>query len=186
MNIGDIKISTKGGDKGYTSLFSGERVSKNHPAMRCQAELDMLDSTIGLIYEYIGDFKELSPILKKIQKRMIYLKGEIATHPRAWPEYRKKQKPISKKDVEYIDNCSENIKTHLGEQGYEVTGWVMYGSEGHLSARFDHLRAECRKCEVMLYDLDENLNNASISEDIKQYINRLSDFFYLLARYVQI
>jgi ATP:cob(I)alamin adenosyltransferase len=176
-------ISTKGGDKGETSLWSGERVPKNHPAIKCVCELDLLDSAIGMIYEYLDDQKELHKSLIKIQKRFIDLKGEIATHPRSWSDFYKNFKPITEKDVEYIDGCCDAVRGFLESEGYEITGWIRYGEEGKVSAQLDYIRGLCRKCEINVYDLEDKLTGAKISDPIKQYINRLSDYFYLLARY---
>jgi len=178
-------ITTCGGDKGETSLWSGERVPKNHPAIKCVCELDLFDSLIGTMYEYIDDKKELHKSLIKIQQRFVDLKGEIATHPRSWTDFYKNFKPIKQKDVEYLDTCCDNVKSFLEEQGYEISGWIRYGHEGRVSAHLDYLRAVCRKCEVSLYDLEDVLIDAQISPYIKQYINRLSDYLYLLARYVR-
>lgn len=176
-------ISTKTGDTGQTSLWSGERVSKNHPAMKAESSLDMLDTSIGVMYEYLDDYKELRGSLRKIQTRMRHLKGEVATHPRAWDDFRKRHNPIVKKDVDNLDLWCENIRQNLSDNDYEIKGFVRYGKEGIVSARFDRLRAECRDAEGVLYDLDDAMSNASISSEIKQYINRLSDYFWLLARY---
>lgn len=176
-------ITTRGGDNGETSLWSGERVAKNHPAIKCVCELDLFDSAIGEIYNNLDGVEELYKTFIKIQTRFVDLKGEISTHPRSWPDFYKKFKPINQKDIDYLDKCCDNIKLFLEGTGYEITGWVRYGSEGKVSAHLDYLRAVCRKCEVAIYDLESVLKDVEISPYIKQYINRLSDYLYLLARY---
>lgn len=177
-------IITKTGDGGETSLWSGERVSKNHPAIKCVCELDLFDSAIGLLYSDLNN-KTLINTLNKVQSRLVQLKGELATHPISWDDFRKKFDIIKQKDVEYIEAKCEKIKQKLEESDYQITGWIQYGAEGPLSAKFDHLRGLCRKCEVAIYDLDAGLMNASVSVYIKQYVNRLSDLLYLMARLVR-
>lgn len=183
-------ISTKTGDSGQTSLWSGERVSKNHPAIKCVCEIDLLDSYIGLIYEDLNqeqiDHLEIKDSLQKIQSRLIDLKGEIATHPLAWEKYKKKNKAISPVDVDYLDQACQSIKSVLESQNYKIKGWIQYGSEGKLSAKIDYLRALVRRSEIEIYMLNDNLINASLNQNILQYINRLSDYFYWVARYLRI
>jgi cob(I)alamin adenosyltransferase len=183
------KISTKGGDLGETSLWSGERVPKNHPAIKCGSKIDLMDSYIGLIYSDLNlarvDHIEINDSLQKIQSRLTYLKGEIATHPREWEKYKKKYKAISPVDVDYLDQAGESIKKALESDGYKITGWVQYGSEGKISAKFDYLRALVRDVEIVIYDLEDKITSASINKYIKEYINRLSDYFYWIARYLR-
>jgi cob(I)alamin adenosyltransferase len=183
------KISTKGGDLGETSLWSGERVPKNHPAIKCGSKIDLMDSYIGLIYSNLDlnkyDHIEIHDSLQKIQSRLTYLKGEIATHPREWVKYKKKHKAISPVDVDYLDQAGESIKKVLESDEYKIKGWIQYGSEGKISAKFDYLRALVRDVETEIYDLEDKLINAEINKSIKQYINRLSDYFYWIARYLR-
>ena len=181
-------ISTKGGDNGETSLWSGDRVSKNHPAIKCVCELDLFDSAIGLIYSKLNDsitHLEIADSLDKIQSRLVYLKGEIATHPREWDKFRKKFKPITDVDVDYIDKACQNFKEALEGQGYEIKGWIRYGEEGDISAIIDYCRGLCRKSEIEIYELDDALIHSKISEPIKKYMNRLSDYLFWIARFLR-
>lgn len=177
-------ISTKTGDGGETSLWSGGRVKKNHPSIKCVGELDLFDSAIGLLYKDLNN-KTIINILNKVQSRLVQLKGEIATHPIEWDNFKKTFDSIKQKDVDYLDAKCLKIKEKLEASDYEITGWIQYGSEGSLSAQFDYVRGLCRKCEVSIYDLEEALLNASISVYIKQYINRLSDLLYYIGRFLR-
>jgi cob(I)alamin adenosyltransferase len=178
-------IITKTGDKGETSLWSGERVEKNHFAIKCVAELDYLDSAIGVSYQYLDIYKDVSLFFQKIQSRLITLKGEIATHPLAWKKFYENFDYIKEIDTEELEKECAEIKLKLEKSGYKITGWIRYGEEGEVSAYIDYLRAICRKCEIAIYDLNEKLVNAQISSNIKIYINRLSDYFYWVARYLK-
>lgn len=183
------KISTKTGDSGQTSLWSSERVEKNHPAIKCVGELDLFDSSLGLVYSKLNKddliHLEIWDSLSKIQSRLVYLKGEIATHPRKWNEFKKKFPSISDVDVDYLDKSSDKIKSVLEDQCYEIKGWIQYGDDGELSALIDYCRGLCRKSEIQIYDLEEVLTNATISDSIKKFINRLSDYLYWVARYLR-
>jgi len=175
-------ISTKTGDKGETSLWSGQRVPKNHPAIKCVCEIDLFDSSMGLLHDLI-QHSNVYGVIIDIQFDLVYLKGEIATHPRDWNKYRKNNKYISQSNVKYLDKKCDEIKTKLENKEYKISGWVIYGGEGRISAHFDYIRSLCRKVEIEIYNLDDKIKDENISESIKQYINRLSDYLYLLARY---
>lgn len=179
-------ITTKTGDNGKTSLWSGEKVPKNHPAIRCISKLDTFDSYMGVVVnEYIGECYEydVKSFLIEIQKRFINLKGEIATHPRSWSKFCENFDPINKDDIEKLDNHCDYIKNILEKRGYTINGWIRYGSEGRTSSHLDYLRAICRECEISIYNLNDSIRDESISPNIKQYINRLGDYLFLLARY---
>lgn len=177
-------IITKTGDKGKTSLWSGERVEKNHFTIRCLSELDYLDSAIGVSYQYLKGDTDVSLFLNKIQSRLVNLKGEIATHPLHWKKFYEDFDYIKDSDIKDLEEECNRIKKILEEYGYKIIGWIRYGEEGDASAYMDYVRSICRKCEVEIYDLDEKLINAEISKNIKIYINRLSDYFYWVARYL--
>ncbi len=178
-------ISTKTGDNGETSLWSGERVAKNHPAIKCVCELDLLDSSIGIIYSHLKNVEDSnSKTLREIQERLIYLKGEICTHPKDWSKFYKEHSAISEKDVDFINDSCDSLKEMLEKRNYKIKGWVRYGDEGNLSSIVDYTRCLARKSEIEVYNLDDELINSSISTPIKKYINRLSDYFYWLARFL--
>jgi|AntRauTorckE6833_2_1112554.scaffolds.fasta_scaffold07147_2 cob(I)alamin adenosyltransferase len=168
-------ISTKSGDTGTTSLYSGERLLKSNGIFECLAKLDSLDSYLGILRN-VGLDHTIADSILKIQDRLIYLKGEIATHPSKWGDYKKKQPAISPVDVDYLDKCGERLRTMLEEQEYKITGWVLYGDEGLKSSHIDMARALCREAEVYVTKLTSD-------NYITQYINRLSDYLYWVARF---
>jgi cob(I)alamin adenosyltransferase len=165
-------------------LWSGEKVKKNHPVMVCLCELEIFDSALSLSYEFISDHKDIFKSIKKIQLRLVELKGEINTHPRCWADFYKKCKPIKNKDLEYLDNCYEKLNKKFKDIS-QIEFHSTYGEEGKASAYFDHLNNLCKKCEIVLYNLDDVISDAEISVYIKQYLNKLSQYLFLIARYVK-
>lgn len=164
-----------------TELWSGEKVKKNHPAMICLCELEIFDSVLSLSYDFITDHKDILKSIKKIQFRLIDLKSEIATHPRFWNEFYKKCKPIKSKDVEYLDNCYQKLSEKFKNID-DIDFEPIYDQQSRGSAHFDYLVNLCKKCEIVLYNLDDKIQDAEISSYIKQYMSKLVDYLFLIAR----
>ena len=108
-----------------------------------------------------------------------------------WELYRKKNPAINESDVQALENMNANLKKMLEGEDYEITGWIRYGSEGYISARFDALGAFCREAEISIieleegYRLDRESSQSLINPNIKKYINRLSDTLFWVARYLR-
>jgi cob(I)alamin adenosyltransferase len=177
------QISTKTGDSGRTSLYSGEKVPKNSPAIKCVAKLDTFDSALGLIIPKLGNKKDVKQSIQHIQSRLVHLKGEIATSPMNWAFYIRRSEAINEDDVKYLDEKGNEIKSQLEEEDYEIKGWISYGAEGELSSLFDFARSLCREAEVEIADFAVVCGyEGELNKQIKVYINRLSDYLYWLAR----
>jgi cob(I)alamin adenosyltransferase len=176
-------ISTRSGDGGRTSLYSGEKVPKNSPAIKCVAKLDTFDSALGLIIPKLGNKKDVKQSIEHIQGRLVHLKGEIATSPMNWAFYLRRKEAISEDDVKYLDEKGNEIKSQLEEEDYEIKGWISYGAEGELSSLFDFARSLCREAEIEILNFEGSVGNeGELNKQIKIYINRLSDYLYWLAR----
>lgn len=179
-------ISTKRGDKGETSLWSGERVRKNHPSIKCLSEIDLMDSFLGIIKSKVSLETEDSntPVrqwIDSIQSDLVFIKGEIATSPENWDKYGRKYDRVSKESVLKIESFCDKIREVLEHSNYSISGWVKYGDGSTISAEIDVCRAYCRQSEIAIYDL-EDFYEIKVSEFIKEYLNRMSDFLYLMAR----
>jgi cob(I)alamin adenosyltransferase len=143
-------ITTRGGDKGLTGLFSGERVSKGSQVMETLSKFDALDSAIGVLRNTQGLRTTLEAELRSIQLRLIHFKGELAIHPSKWAALPDYLKPIALEDVTILDQSADAINKELERQGYQLNGWTIYGDEGPLTAYADNVRAACREAEVSL------------------------------------
>lgn len=172
-----MKIYTKTGDKGTTSLIGGTRVPKHHVRIETYGSTDELNAYIGLIRSQAID--EISKKnLKKIQTNLFTVGSELATDP-------KKAKFKSGKDrlniVIINDEAIEFLEQEIdrmNEKLAPITHFVLPG--GHPTVSYCHIaRCVCRRAErqaTALYEL------MPFDEHILQYLNRLSDYLFVLAR----
>ena len=172
-----MKIYTKTGDKGTTSLFSGTRVPKHHIRIESYGTVDELNSHIGLVKD-----QEIQPetrlILNRIQDRLFTIGSTMATEPEK--ATLKSGKPrlnipeISEEDILLLENEMDKMNEDLPE----MTHFVLPG--GHQAVSFCHIaRCVCRRAERMATALYEI---SPFSELVLKYLNRLSDYLFVLAR----
>ena len=161
-----MSISTKTGDAGYTSLWSKERVKKDHIRVEVYGILDELEAFCSEAKHYvtIALNKEIIEQEQSILKRMM---GEIATVGQAFPH------SITQDDVNNIENLINQLEKSMTIKGFVVLGKTIS------SAKLDICRTIARRAERSLITL---ANNESISEYLKIYINRMSDLLFLMAR----
>lgn len=159
-------IYTKTGDKGQTSLWNGQRLDKNHPRICLLGEIDELTTSIGVAKCHVTSEK-IKSALHKVQEELIVLMGELADHE---PSKGK----ISKDHVIYFEEEIDKYMADSPFKGFTVPG------EHKASAFIEMSRVTTRKVERRLYEVAKDIE---VSDAIKEYINRLSDFLYALARY---
>lgn len=167
---GEFKIYTKGGDKGETSLLGGTRVSKSHDRVEAYGNLDELNSFIGLIRD-----QDINPhyrdVLGRIQEVLFISEALIARDPeketRNLPEFGDDDISILEKE---IDRMNEELP--------ELKHFILPG--GHPVASYCHIaRTVCRRAERSLIRLNKT---SRVEEIIIRFINRLSDYLFVLAR----
>ena len=163
------KVTTKTGDKGETSLGRGERVRKDHPRVNALGDLDYLNSVIGWTVSPFSD-SQIGRELKKIQQDIFNISGDISL-PDSESVLLKKERI---KDIEDHIDIITNKLPPLEE--FILPG----GSE--LISRLHIARTSCRNAERSLISMygNENLNQLHA-----KYMNRLSDYLFLLARLVK-
>ncbi len=166
-----MKIYTKKGDKGNTSLYDGSNVSKSDELIDCVGELDELNSRIGLIRMQLFEIDEISDkfndTLILIQNAIMYISTAIAT-PSKVVNYKIRLEDIARLERE-IDEMTDEMP--------KLTKLIL--PAGHeLSCNIHLCRTQTRKCERLI----ASVNN--IDPSIKEFINRLSDYFFTSARYV--
>ena len=168
-----MKIYTKTGDLGETGLFGGERVSKDSLRIEAYGTIDELNSVIGLtITEVKGEgVKEL---LQTIQNRLFSLGSDLAT-----PDTEKnKRLNIERVPDEYISHLEQAIDFY-NDKLPELRIFILPG--GGKVASYMHLaRTVCRRAErrIVALNMVEEIN-----KNIIIFVNRLSDLFFVLARY---
>ncbi len=163
------KVTTKTGDAGKTSLGSGERVKKNHPRVNLLGDLDHLNSVIGWTITPFSD-NHIIEELKRIQQDIFNISADISLPDR-------ESVLLTEDRLVYIENQIDKIAKELPTlKEFILPGGSECVSRLHIS------RTSCRKAErslVSMYD-DTELNDLHA-----QYMNRLSDYLFLLARFVK-
>lgn len=173
-----FKITTKIGDAGYTRLIFNKTIHKSSPRINAIGKLDTLNSYLGLLHE--GSPEHILEDLVFCQKKLVYLMGELSCLDCDISSYREKFSSLSSKDIEELNKISEYYVESLNEQGYAMQDWVVYGSEGSLSARFDYASKLCREAEVAINE--PALSIKTRNKNIIVFVNRLSDILFLMAR----
>lgn len=172
-----MKIYTKTGDKGTTALFGGTRVPKHHIRIESYGTIDELNSHIGLIRDQEID-KHHKNILVEIQDRLFTVGAILATDPEKAILKSGKQRlnipKISNADIELLEQEMDAMNTELPP----MTHFVLPG--GHQTVSFCHIaRCVCRRAERLASALNDL---EPFQEETLMYINRLSDYLFVLAR----
>lgn len=172
-----MKIYTKTGDKGKTSLFGGTRVSKYDLRIEAYGTIDELNSYIGLIRDQKIDIYT-SEILLKIQHQLFTLGSMLATPPEKQLLKSGKERlnilKINANSVELLENEIDKMNETLPQ----MTHFILPG--GHTTVSFCHIaRCICRRAERISTQLSDE---SSIEPQILVYLNRLSDYLFVLAR----
>lgn len=173
-----MKIYTKTGDKGDTALYGGTRVSKASARVDSYGNIDELNSFIGLAKSEITDEKVLAQ-LKKIQFDLFTVGSESATPADKLILANGKSRlslMISDREIEELEQWMDEYETDLEPLQY----FILPG--GGKSATALHVcRTVCRRAERGLVLLNET---EEIRAELIKYLNRLSDYLFMLARYI--
>ena len=176
-----MKIYTKTGDTGQTSLISGRRVSKADIRIDSYGTVDELNSWIGLVRDQPVN-ESRRDLLKEIQDRLFTVGATLATDPSADPARktpRKAMPDIVEGDVTLLEQAMDAMDTELPE----LRLFVLPG--GHESVSYAHLaRTVCRRAERLVIALNDESSRAGVPVDplVIQYLNRLSDYLFVLSR----
>jgi cob(I)alamin adenosyltransferase len=169
-----FKIYTKTGDKGTTGLIGGLRVSKNHIRIESYGTVDELNSFIGLIGDSVND-NDLIACLREIQDRLFTIGSELATSPDK--EVKMKLPDLHESDVLWLEQRIDEMNEVLPE----MRSFLLPG--GHIAASTTHVaRCVCRRAERICVGMVEN--GESVPALILQYLNRLSDYLFVLSRFI--
>ncbi|HCQ30145.1 MAG TPA: cob(I)yrinic acid a,c-diamide adenosyltransferase [Flavobacteriales bacterium] len=166
-----MKIYTKKGDKGTTALFGGKRLPKNHLKIEAYGTVDELNAYIGLVRDLIED-DEQKKLLIEIQDRLFTIGAHLAT------DIEKKDKltlpNLYQKDIELLEKAMDIMNETIPP----MRAFVLPG--GHPTVSHCHIaRCVCRRAErkIVALNMEEN-----VDELILSYLNRLSDYLFVLAR----
>lgn len=169
-----MKIYTKKGDSGQTSLFGGKRLSKSELRIESYGTVDELNAHLGLVRDLFGD-AESGDRIKRIQDELFSLGSELATEN---PD----------KQLQIARVCDDNISRLEGEIDEmeaalePLTSFILPG--GHPVVSNIHIaRCVCRRAERRVVKLSES---NEVNPPILQYLNRLSDYLFVLGRYAAV
>lgn len=175
-----MKIYTGTGDRGKTSLFSGERVSKSSPRIEAYGDLDELNSVIGAVAAAVDERQQaLTDELQTLQALLLDAGAWLATTPGAAAT--RFLKPFTNDPAETLETAIDRMNESLPE----LKHFVLPG--GHLSASLAHMaRTVCRRTERRVIELVEHEDGQSGATDTMKHIlvflNRLSDYLFVVAR----
>ncbi|PZX64546.1 cob(I)yrinic acid a,c-diamide adenosyltransferase [Hydrotalea sandarakina] len=173
-----IKIYTKTGDAGNTSLIGGTKVPKSHLRIESYGTIDELNSFIGLLNDHLLTFDALKPLnidLKEIQDRLFTIGSALACDPDK--ETRMKLPDLTENDVHWLEQRIDDMQRELPEMKH----FILPG--GHVAVSTAHIaRCVCRRAERLCVAMQ--LQNLFMPPLVLQYLNRLSDYLFVLARYI--
>ena len=166
-----MKIYTKTGDKGDTSLFGGQRVPKDALRIEAYGTIDELNSILGVVLADTAD-ERIHETLAQVQSRLFDIGADLAT-PR--PADKAAVKRIEPKDARPLEKAIDSAELLLKP----IKSFVLPGGSP-VAARLHFARTICRRAERAVVRLSRH---EDVGEGITVYLNRLSDLLFVLARY---
>lgn len=167
-----MKIYTKTGDGGETSLFDGTRVSKDDIRIESYGSVDELNAHLGLLIQWIKD-DALVGSLKNIQSTLFVIGSHLATQSeeakRRLPEFNADQSLLLESKMDLMDQNLEALKHFI------LPGGGLASAQAHIC------RTVCRRAERRIISLS---SVEPIDPEIIVYLNRLSDYFFILSRFL--
>jgi len=168
-----MKIYTKTGDKGKTSLFGGKRVDKNDIRIEAYGTIDELNTFIAQLLSQLGKTGQ-EELLLEIQKRLFTIGSILASDP-------DKDLPtpdVLDSDIELLENAMDNMESNLEPlKTFILPGGSSANSYAHIC------RTVTRRAERRVITLAQE---AEVPEIVIRYLNRLSDYFFMLSRFIAV
>lgn len=174
------KVYTRTGDRGETGLVGGKRVAKDSLRVEAYGVIDELNSTVGLARAFNGENLDagdghqfLDGVLCQIQDELFDIGSELATPPDFYKPGMYRVGPEEIKRIEkWIDKCQEDLEP--------LNSFVLPGG-GRIGAFLHQCRTVCRRAEREVLRLSRE---DTVNDDVIKYLNRLSDLFFVLARWI--
>jgi len=165
-----MKIYTKTGDTGQTSLIGGTKVSKDHLRVACYGTIDELNSHIGLILSY-DIAKSATAELSEVQQLLFAIGALLAADPE---KSKMKLYSLAAGDIEFLEIAIDRMDTALPPlKSFILPGGSVLVSNMHIA------RCICRRAERLVVQLSAE---SIVEMNIISYLNRLSDYLFVLAR----
>jgi cob(I)alamin adenosyltransferase len=169
------KIYTKTGDKGTTSLIGGTKVPKSHLRIEAYGTVDELSSWIGLCKDLLGTMPKEQGLLQEVQDRLFTLNASLACDPVKEPKLRipdllDSDVTLLEKEIDRMNEVIPAMKSFIVTGGHPVVSQI------HIT------RCVCRRAERCCVRLE--LEGQEVESIIIIYLNRLSDYLFVLGRYI--
>ncbi len=167
-----MRIYTRGGDKGRTGIHGGERVDKDDIRIEANGTLDEVNAEIGVVRALLPAGHEWHDLLGKIQREMMVMMSHVAT-----PSVIRDKNPnvLSEDLVAFCEQQIDDMSAKMEDNGY----FILPGGS-LVSAHLQLARTIVRRAERRLWTLNRK---DPVSPEILQFVNRLSDLFFIMARY---
>lgn len=167
-----MKVYTKTGDKGETSLLGGTRVPKHHLRIECYGTVDELNSWVGLVRAGFTEPKT-QLLLDKIQNNLFVAGSQLATDPAKTNVKIPELKESDINDLEQGIDAMDKVLPPL--KNFVLPGGSVEIANTHLA------RCVCRRAERLATQLSYN---EAVNPIVLKYLNRLSDYFFVLSRFI--
>jgi cob(I)alamin adenosyltransferase len=169
-----MKIYTKGGDLGKTSLIGGTRVPKSHIRIESYGTVDELNSFIGLLSDLVAK-EDIQKILNEVQDRLFTVGSSLACDPDKEPHL--KIPDLKEEDIVFLEQHIDAMNAILAP----MKSFIL--PVGHQAISTAHIaRCVCRRAERWCVNLQEE--DLFVEPMVIKYLNRLSDYLFVLARYI--
>ena len=167
------KVYTRGGDKGQTSLVGGVRISKSDIRLEAYGTVDELSAQLGMLASMLGENEERQVVIR-IQNNLFNVCTHLATDQSQTPLYPSAH--LADGETNYIEQHIDDLMKRLPEkQGFVLPGGCPAACQAHIC------RTVCRRAERRIAALAEK---AVVGAEIQQYVNRLSDYLFVLAKII--
>lgn len=166
-----MRVYTKTGDKGKTSLYDSKRVFKDSIRVESYGTIDELNSYLGLTKNFIEDEK-MHKLIHGIQRKLFDVAAELATEDKSKLKFE-----MTEEDVKFLENkIDEYLDMVKTPDHFIIPGAGKAAGFMHVS------RTICRRAERRIISL---AREADVNEHLLKYVNRLSDLLYSLSRYIE-
>lgn len=170
--MADLKIYTRTGDRGTTAIHGKMRVSKTDMRIEANGTLDELNVSIGIVRSFMDEHSAWQPELKAIQITLMTVMSRVAT---VNDRRNENPNPLPCNMVEHIEQLIDSIDCACGKPD----SFLLPGGN-KLSAFLHQARVVARRAERRLWQLNEI---DPVEPQVLQWVNRLSDLFFVMARY---
>lgn len=167
------KVYTRTGDHGETSIVGGIRMKKSSERLEAYGSVDELNAQLGLLAAMLPEGENRSMILR-IQNTLFSVCTNLATDQSRTPLYESARLPEG--EIALLENEMDKMMSSLPDrQGFILPGGTMAAAQAHVC------RTVCRRAERRIVALSEV---AQVSPEVQQYVNRLSDYLFVLAKII--